>query len=313
MPTMDETRSALEAGATRQELLTAGYPGSSITKAVKQLKKAGAGDARRRPRVQPANLVPAVRAITPVLPAPSDELTDKRESLQLRQLDNALLVEGQKSERLQPEKPEPPKPPTEIENAREVVGLLGDLKSLYPAPEPSSQTPAAGDSKLSSGQLLELDIKRLEMEERNEVRLQDRELQQVEKKAELIQEIGGHFSRGLAGFLKVLQEVHQVAPARRQPVELNPSPGPSQPSSEGDMRVRQYLVDGGIQTEDSDGSSTWERLPSPGEDVSQLSISERRRLGLLNIRPPVVQVQPVAGPPQKSRFFTGRRTWPGSP
>ena len=322
MPTMDETRSALEAGATRQELLTAGYPGSSITKAAKQL--AGAGDGRRRQSaVRTAKgLAPTRLAAPAALPAPSSELVDKREVLQLRQLDNALLVEGQKTERLQPETP---KPPTEVDNARAVVGLLGDLKTLFPAPEPSSQTPAAGGSKLSSEQLLNLDIKRLELEERQLVREEERELLQVEKKGELVKEIGGYISKGLDGFLKVLSEVNQAsAPAAtmRQPVELNPSPSPGGWSAGGTWTPPEKpksIEEDAMQPEEYGRDNVY-RLVQSAPVGEGLTYVQRRNLGLLDQRAstsrPIIPSNPnppdVRPPPpgaQKARFFTGAKTY----
>jgi len=311
MPTMDETRSALEAGATRQELLAAGYPGSSVSKAQKQLKK-GAGDGRRQSAVRTAKVRPVGQS--PALPAPSDELTDKREQLQLRQLDNSLLIEGQKTERLQPE---PPRPPTEVDNARAVIGLLSDAKSLFPPPEPSSQMPAA-EGKLSSGQLLELDIKRLEMEERNEVRLQERELQQVEKKTELIQEIAGYVGKGLTGFLQVLQEVSASAPARRQPVELNPSPAPGGWSDGGTWTPPaepEFIEEDDMQPEEYGRDNVYRPAQSEParQHISELSYVQRKRLGLLDQRPTtsrgIVDIDRILPSGQKSRFFTGRRTY----
>jgi len=243
MPTMEEVRDALGAGATRQELLLAGYPGSSITKAQQQLKKAGAGDGRRqtgprRPKGSTSNQLIPVRTVTPVLPAPSSELADKREQLQLAKLANELTVEQQKTARLQPDAPES----NEIANARGVLGLMADAKALFPAPELSAQTPAAGGSKLSSEQESNLAIARMELEERQLIRGEERELQQVEQKAELIQEIGGHITRGLSGFLKVLSEIpvssastptSTTTARRRQPLELNPSPSPGGWSADG--------------------------------------------------------------------------------
>jgi len=43
-------------------------------------------DGRRRAKVQPADQVPAVRSVTPALPAPSSELSDLREQVQLVKL-----------------------------------------------------------------------------------------------------------------------------------------------------------------------------------------------------------------------------------
>jgi len=164
MGVMDEIRSALQAGATREQLEASGYKRSSIYQGQKQLAKPG--DGRRRRQTGPRGPI----GVTPIIPAalpPSSELSDKREQLQLAKLGNELVVEQQKTVRLQPETPEPP---NEISNARAMIGLFSDLKTLFPPPETLPQTPAAGGSKLNSEQLLNLDIARMEMEERNLVR-----------------------------------------------------------------------------------------------------------------------------------------------
>jgi len=227
MGVMAEIRGALAGGATREQLEAAGYKRSSVYQAQKQLAKPG--DGRRRAKVQPA--VPAVRSATPALPAPSSELSDMREQVALVKLGNDLAVAKQQAVRLQPETPEPP---NEITNARAMIGLFSDLKTVFPAPEPSVQPPGPGGSKLNSEQLLNLDIARMEMEERNLIREEERSLQQVAQQAELVKEVGGYVSKGLNGFLKVLSEV-QAAPARRgfrqdaenrQPLELNSSSSP---------------------------------------------------------------------------------------
>ena len=207
---MDEIRSALQSGASREQLESAGYKRSSIYQAAKQLKKAGAGDVRRRQSAVRTAKV-GVTPIIPALPAPSSELSDMREQVALVKLGNDLAVAKQQAVRLKPETPEPP---NEISNARAMIGLISDAKALFPAPEPSLQTPAAGGSKLNSEQLLNLDIARMEMEERQLVRGEARELEQAEKQAELVKEVGGYVSKGLAGFLKVLQEVKVATPAR---------------------------------------------------------------------------------------------------
>jgi len=216
MGVMAEIRSALQAGASREQLVASGFKRSSVYQGAKQLK-VGAGDGRRR-RVQPASSLP-IRVGSPALPAPSSELSDMRDQVQLVKLGNDLAVAKQQAIRLKPEIPEPP---SEIDNARAMIGLISDAKTLFPPPELSPLTPPAGDSKLNSGQLLNLDIARMEMEERQLIRGEARELQQVEQKAELIQEIGGHITRGLSGFLKVLQETKLVAPARVRAPALNP-------------------------------------------------------------------------------------------
>jgi len=215
MPTMQEVRDALGAGATRQELLAAGYAGSSVSKAQKQLKK-GAGDGRRQSAVRTAKV--GVTPIIPALPAPSSELSDMREQVAMAKLGNDLAVAKQQAVRLQPETPEPP---NEISNARAMIGLFSDIKTLFPAPEPSAQTPGPGDSKLSSVQLLNLDIARMESQERQLIREEERALQQVQQQAELVKEVGTHLSKGLGFLLKAFQETKSAEPARvRAP--LNP-------------------------------------------------------------------------------------------
>jgi len=215
MGVMAEIRSALQAGASREQLEEAGYKRSSIYLAAKQLAKPG--DGRRHGIVQ-RRTNPGVRPVTPIaaLPAPSSELSDKREQLQLAKLANELTVEQLKTARLQPETPEPP---NEISNARAMIGLISDAKALFPAPETPVLTPVSRG--LSPVQQLEIDIKRLEMLERNEERAQVREQQAQERRTEVYQEIGGYISKGLTSFLGVLQEVKAATPARVRAPALN--------------------------------------------------------------------------------------------
>jgi len=250
MPTMEEVRSALESGATRQELLDAGFSGSSITKARQQLKK-GAGDGRRQSAVRTAKVPPGGQS--PALSAPSSELSDMREQVQLVKLGNDLAVAKQQAVRLQPETPEPP---NEISNARAMIGLFSDLKTLFPAPETPVSTPAAEGSKLSSVQLLNLDIARMEMEERQLVREEERALQQVEQKAELVKEVGGHVSAGLSKFLGVLQEVKAATPARVPDVRA-PALNPKAPALEVGSSGRMIQSSPGV----------WTRPIPPNTDV----------------------------------------------
>jgi len=130
-------------------------------------------------------------------------------------LGNELTVEQQKATRLQPE---PPRPPTEIDNARAMLGFFSDLKTSFPAPETPVSTPAA----VYRENELRIDIARMEMEERNLIRGEVLELQQAERQAELVKEVGGYVSKGLAGFLKVLQETKSAEPARVRAPALNP-------------------------------------------------------------------------------------------
>jgi len=214
---MAEIRSALQSGATREQLESSGFKRSSIYLARQQLAKPGDGRRRQTGPRGPIGVTP----IIPALPAPSSELSDKREQLQLAKLANELTVEQQKTARLQPETPEPP---TEISNARAMIGLFSDLKTLFPAPETPVSTPAA-EGKLSSVQLLNLDIARMEMEERNLIRGEARQLEQVEKQAELVKEVGGYVSKGLTSFLGVLREVKAATPARvRAPAQNAKAP-----------------------------------------------------------------------------------------
>jgi len=253
MGVMAEIRGALAGGATKEQLEAAGYKRSSIYQAQKQLVKPG--DVRRRTKVQPANQVPnPIRVGSPALPAPSSELSDMREQVQLVKLGNDLAVAKQQAERLQPE---PPKPPTEIDNARAMVGLFSDLKTLFPPPEPSAQTPGPGDSKLSSVQLLNLDIARMESQERQLIREEERALQQVEQQAELVKEVGGHISKGLGFLLKVFQEVKAATPARVPDVRA-PALNPKAPALEGAGKFP-------AMTQSSPG--VWVRPSPPNTDV----------------------------------------------
>jgi len=226
MGTMAEIRGALAGGATREQLETAGYKRSSIYQGQKQLAKPG--DGRRRTKVQPANQVPAVRSVTPSLPAPSGELSDMREQVQLVKLGNELAVAKQQAVRLQPETPEPP---TEISNARAMIGLLGDAKALFPSPETPVSTPGPGGSKLNSVQLLNLDIARMEMEERQLIREEARDLQQAERQAELVKEMGGYVSKGLGTLVSAFREIKATEPAR---AVRGPTLNPKAPALEGE-------------------------------------------------------------------------------
>jgi len=254
MGVMAEIREALAGGATREQLDAAGYKRSSVYQAQQQLKKAGAGDGRRRAKVQPANQVPAVRSATPALPAPSSELSDMREQVALVKLGNELAVAKQQAVRLKPETPEPP---NEIANARAMLGFFSDLKTVFPPPETPVSTPAAEGSKLNSEQLLNLDIARMEMQERNLVRGEERELQQAERQAELVKEMGGYVSKGLAGFLKVLQETKAAEPARVRAPALNPKAPALAGASTGKFPAMIRSADGQV----------WTRPSSPDTDV----------------------------------------------
>jgi len=213
---MAEIRGALAGGATREQLEAAGYKRSSVYQAQKQLVKPGDGR-RRRARVQPVTQVPAVRSATPALLAPSDELIDMRSQVALVKLANELAVAKQQAVRLKPETPEPP---NEITNARAMLGFFSDLKTVFPAPEPTVSMPVARG--LSPVQQLEIDIKRLEMLERNEERAQVREQQAQERRTEVYQEIGGYLTKGLGTLVSAFQESKAATPARVRAPALNP-------------------------------------------------------------------------------------------
>jgi len=210
MGVMAEIRGALAGGATKDQLEAAGYKRSSVYQAERQLVKPG--DGRRRAKVRPADQVPAVRSVTRALPAPSSELSDVREQVALVKLGNDLAVAKQQAVRLQPE------PPNEISNARAMIGLFTDIKALSPAPETPVSTPVTVNRENE----LRIDIARMEMEERNLIRGEVWELQQVEQKAELVKEVGGYLTKGLGSFLKVLQEVKVATPARLPGVPAAP-------------------------------------------------------------------------------------------
>jgi len=250
---MDEIRSALQSGASREQLESAGYKRSSIYQAAKQLKKAGAGDRRqvahRRAKVGVTPVIPAA------LPAPSSELSDMREQVALVKLGNELAVAKQQAERL---KPETPRPPTEIDNARAMLGFFSDLKTSFPPPEPSSQTPAAGGSKLNSEQLLNLDIARMEMEERNLIREEERDKLQVERQTELVQEVGGYLTKGLGTLVSAFREIKATEPAR---VVRGPALNPKAPALEGESTGKFPAM---IRSADG---QVWTRPSSPDTDV----------------------------------------------
>jgi len=313
MGVMAEIRGALAGGATREQLEAAGYKRSSVYQAQKQLVKPG--DGRRRRKVQPADQVPAVRsAVTPALPAPSSELTDMRDQVQLVKLGNELAVAKQQAVRLQPETPEPP---SEIGKAKAVVGLLSDIKILFPAPEPSAQMPAAGGSKLSSEQESNLAIARMELEERQLLREEERDKLQVAKKTELIREVGGYISKGLSSFLGVLGEVNAAAPARRQPIELNPAEPESKRLGE---RPPESIEEDDMRPEEVYGEVNRYRPAEVPVPFPELTYVQKRKFGLLNQgesasrpftphlpNPPDIDRTLPLG--QKARFFTGRRTY----
>jgi len=95
-----------------------------------------------------------------------------------------------------------------------MLGFFSDLKTVFPAPEPSAQPPGPGGSKLNSEQLLNLDIARMEMEERNLIREEERDKLQVERQAELVKEVGGYLTKGLGTLVSAFREIKATEPAR---------------------------------------------------------------------------------------------------
>jgi len=341
MGIMGEIRGALAGGATREQLEAAGYKRSSVYQAQRQLKAgAGAGDNPRRHGTAQRRANPGVLPVTPIaaLPAPSDELIDKREVLQLRQLDNALLVEGQKTERLKPETPEPP---NEISNARAMIGLFSDLKTLFPAPETPVSTPAAEGSKLSSVQLLNLDIARMESQERQLIRGEARELEQAQQQAELVKEVGGYLTKGLGTLVSAFREIKATEPARvRAPALKIQRPPALGGESPGKFPAMTRSADGQVWTRpmpDTDVGDSLATVAQPpdrpggswvasadvetGEVISWAWAADppvesvRERLRRLRLNGGGVEVRPVVQAPervdQKGRFFTGSKTYVG--
>jgi len=343
MGVMAEIRGALADGTTREQLEAAGYKRSSVYLGAKQLAKSGRG-----PKAAPA---PAsvfqgpnhLRGLVSGNPESSSALLDKREELQIRQLDNALTVEDQKADRLR--KPEPGERPSAISELASMGRLIGAVRELTPAPvQPMAQ------GGLSSEGRYKLELAKMDSEEYLAKRKVDREADVETNKLEATEawtKVGGDVMgvvvKGVAEFLANPGS----APALRQPVELNPNPNPGPGPGPGPgpdaggwsaggtwtaPAEPEFIEEDDMQPEEYGRDNVYRPAEVPGQvnrfrpatqsasAMGELSYVERRNLGLLDQRPttsrPIVPHNP--NPPdidrilpsgQKGRFYTGKKTY----
>jgi len=180
------------------------------------------------------------------------EVQAKRSELELSRLDNALVVEQSKSERLGKPPDHPPseldkaaqavdvikglqelqQQPTALDEAVKVIGLLKDVKDLQQPTTRHQQPQPQPPNGLSWEQQLTLDIKRLESQERLEERAQEQEQRRVELRAETYSMVGRWVESGIGFLGKIIQESKvdrpSAAPLNRSAVLGKP---PMEPSS----------------------------------------------------------------------------------